>query len=302
MTTEELQQIIQVFRIQVEDLVSAINRRFYLDDGSVYPDDGRIEVVGQAWANIAQVLATIPESLRTPYLTVNVSGTEYWFLPGDLTTLVPKVGNLALVDGSVTLIKMANVPSGTVFYRVSAGDGPPEVQTLEKLREDLNIPVIDISGKVDKIENYSLVHNDLIAKIHSPGSDNQDLSGYVQKIEGCSLISDLELERLAAIKQAVYKIELPAGASIAERLAGITVIPAAWTVEVDGDTGENLIVTHNLDSRIAHINIKATDLTGTRILVPFRDAYSGILENDNVITIESLADNNLPIIIELIFD
>lgn len=44
-----------------------------------------------------------------------------------------------LANGSVTLLKMANVASGTVFYRKSAGTGTPEVQTLAVLKQDLGL-------------------------------------------------------------------------------------------------------------------------------------------------------------------
>jgi hypothetical protein len=39
----------------------------------------------------------------------------------------------------------ANVASGTVFYRKTAGSGAPEVQTLATLKTDLGFPV-DLSG------------------------------------------------------------------------------------------------------------------------------------------------------------
>ena len=45
----------------------------------------------------------------------------------------------------------------------------------------------DISGKVDKVTNYSLVLNTEISKIHSAGSDNQDLSGLQPKETGKGL-------------------------------------------------------------------------------------------------------------------
>jgi hypothetical protein len=46
---------------------------------------------------------------------------------------------------SVTLAMQANVASGTVFYRKTAGSGAPEVQTLATLKTDLGFPV-DLSG------------------------------------------------------------------------------------------------------------------------------------------------------------
>lgn len=53
----------------------------------------------------------------------------------DETTLAGYV----LANGSVTLLKMADVAEGTVFYRKTAGTGPPEVQTLAQLKADLGL-------------------------------------------------------------------------------------------------------------------------------------------------------------------
>lgn len=44
-----------------------------------------------------------------------------------------------IINGSVTLAKLANVATGTVFYRQTAGTGVPEVQTLATLKTDLGL-------------------------------------------------------------------------------------------------------------------------------------------------------------------
>jgi hypothetical protein len=57
---------------------------------------------------------------------------------GDIT--VSGSGTNWVIDpGVVTLSKMANVNSGTVFYRKTAGSGPPETQTLATLKTDLDL-------------------------------------------------------------------------------------------------------------------------------------------------------------------
>jgi hypothetical protein len=50
-----------------------------------------------------------------------------------------------------------------------------------------------IDAKVDKIAGYSLVADTEIAKIHEPGSDDQDLSHLVEKVTGYSLMPDTHL-------------------------------------------------------------------------------------------------------------
>jgi hypothetical protein len=48
-------------------------------------------------------------------------------------------GNPTVADKAITLAKLADVATGTVFYRKTAGLGSPEVQTLATLKTDLNL-------------------------------------------------------------------------------------------------------------------------------------------------------------------
>lgn len=58
-------------------------------------------------------------------------------LSGDVTT----TGTLSttIANSAVTLAKMANVATASVFYRKTAGTGAPEVQTLATLKTDLGL-------------------------------------------------------------------------------------------------------------------------------------------------------------------
>jgi hypothetical protein len=59
---------------------------------------------------------------------------------------------LTIATSAVTLAKMANVDTSTVFYRKSAGTGAPEVQTLATLKTDLgSMPLAWVTAPVDKI-------------------------------------------------------------------------------------------------------------------------------------------------------
>lgn len=49
------------------------------------------------------------------------------------------LSTFVLADKSVTLQKMADVNSSTVFYRKTAGIGSPEIQTLAQLKTDLGL-------------------------------------------------------------------------------------------------------------------------------------------------------------------
>jgi hypothetical protein len=97
---------------------------------------GPITSVGNATSIASQtgtgtkfVVDTSPQ-LVTPLLGTPTSGV--------LTncTVLPTAG---LVDGAVTLAKMADVATATVFYRKTAATGVPEVQTLATLKTDLGL-------------------------------------------------------------------------------------------------------------------------------------------------------------------
>ena len=68
------------------------------------------------------------EALNTPKVT---NATHIGEVTGS--------GALTITDKAVTLAKMNDVASATVFYRRSAGTGPPEVITLAQLAIDLGI-------------------------------------------------------------------------------------------------------------------------------------------------------------------
>lgn len=142
-------------------------------------------------------------------------------------------------DGSITLAKLANMETNSLFYRKSVGVGPPEVNTLATLRADLNIP------------------------------------------------------EASTVKQSVYTITLDTVGSVASRVAGAvetTDYPTGWVLAATGDTGKNLQIIHTEIGRtVSSITVKYTDMLGMRTLVPFRSAYSGILENAETLIIEGLA-------------
>lgn len=188
---------------------------------------------------------------------------------------------------------------------------------------------IDISAKVDKILGKGLSTEDfttalknlliaqsgtntgdetnatILTKLGKDAIYSQTEVGnlFVLKVSEKSLILDTEITRLSFIKQNVYKVNLPAGASIATRLLTAT-LPAGWVFSATGDTGKNLQIVHTLTGRsIAHVNVKVTDpVTGMRMLVPYRDAYSGLNESGLTLIIEGLAPNDLPLVLILIFE
>lgn len=90
---------------------------------------------------------TFPAQTGTVALTDNITGTNSGTNTGDQTiTLTSDVtgsgtGSFAttIATGAVSLAKMANVASSTIFYRKTSEAGAPEVQTLSTLKTDLGL-------------------------------------------------------------------------------------------------------------------------------------------------------------------
>jgi len=83
-----------------------------------------------------QTLATLKTDLG---LTGTNSGDQTITLTGAVTGSGTGSFATTLADDVVSLAKMANVATATVFYRKTAGTGDPEVQTLSTLKTDLNL-------------------------------------------------------------------------------------------------------------------------------------------------------------------
>lgn len=65
-------------------------------------------------------------------------------------------------NAAVTLAKQANVASGTVFYRKTAGAGSPEVQTLATLKTDLGLSSSNTGDVTLTGENYLSITGQVI--------------------------------------------------------------------------------------------------------------------------------------------
>ena len=90
-----------------------------------------------------QTLATLKTDLG---LTGTNSGDQTITLTGDVTGSGTGSFAATIAANSVTLAKMADVATSTVFYRKTAGTGDPEVQTLATLKTDLNYTSTDITN------------------------------------------------------------------------------------------------------------------------------------------------------------
>ena len=77
-------------------------------------------------------------------------------LSGDVTGSGTSTITTTIANAAVTLAKMANMATASVFYRKTSGSGAPEVQTLATLKTDLgltgtNSGDVTLSGTPDYI-------------------------------------------------------------------------------------------------------------------------------------------------------
>lgn len=75
----------------------------------------------------------------TGWLSLIDAGAGTTTLTGDVTGSGAGTVPTTIAAGAVSLAKMANVATGTLFYRKTAGTGAPEVQTLATLKTDLGL-------------------------------------------------------------------------------------------------------------------------------------------------------------------
>jgi hypothetical protein len=87
-----------------------------------------------AWAN--RTIAQVKTDLG---LSGTNTGDQTITLTGDVTGSGTGSFAATIANAAVTLAKMANVATASVFYRKTAGTGAPEVQTLATLKTDLGL-------------------------------------------------------------------------------------------------------------------------------------------------------------------
>ena len=97
-------------------------------------NDDIVQRKAGAWTN--RTMAQLKVDLN---LTGTNSGDQTITLTGDVTGSGTGSFAATIANNSVSLAKMADVATSTVFYRKTAGTGDPEVQTLATLKTDLGL-------------------------------------------------------------------------------------------------------------------------------------------------------------------
>ena len=89
-------------------------------------------------------------------------------------------GKIVKVSGSA-LVFASESPGVLTHIGLSGKNNEADVQHLTAAQVSSLHAIQDLSGKVDKVSGSSLVPDTEISKIHSPGSDDQDLTPYFKK-------------------------------------------------------------------------------------------------------------------------
>ena len=101
----------------------------------------------------------------------------------------------------------------------------------------------------------------------------------------------------------VITITLPAGATVAQRIAAAiegTDYPTGWVLSADGT---NIDITHNLGRAISNVTVFNFTDTTTKQMRIGSAAYTGVYDYDSdAIKIQSLATVNAKLSIYLFFD
>lgn len=292
MTVSEL---ITAFRIETEDLIPAVNLKYYFNGGT--PNY-------TPYASTTEALTVIGSNWK-PYMTVNVTGVDYWYLPNG--SLVKKNESLVLADKAVTLPKMADMATASLMGRVTAGVGTPQVLTVAQVLTLLGLSTVltDLSNKVAKADGYSLIATTELAKIHSKFAEDE--ASVIQSITdfNANLVltdnnyTDEDKAKINDISQGLFTIILPASSTVAGRCVTPTEIPSGWTVS-QSTSDQDLLITHTLtDRKIADVKVWSINAGGERLRVGGL-AYVGLLANSaTTLIIESLAAIEVPLRIEI---
>lgn len=109
----------------------------------------------------AETVTTIKTALGITTLSGSNTGDQTITLTGDVTGSGTGSFAATVAAGAITLAKMANITSGGIIYRKTAGSGAPEVQTLATLKTDLGLTgtnsgdqttIVGITGTKDQFD------------------------------------------------------------------------------------------------------------------------------------------------------
>ena len=114
-------------------------------------------------------------------ITSVLNAISFPALNGDVLTS-PGNLNTTISSGAVSLSKMANVSTGTIFYRKTANTGSPEVQPLSTLKTDLGL-----SGTNSGDDAINALYSGLVSNANHTGDVVGSTSTVVKGINGVLL-------------------------------------------------------------------------------------------------------------------
>lgn len=147
-------------QVKYGDGTTAWNSLAYASHEPSNGDKGDISITGGVWSIDSDVISAYGRTLTsasTAALARGILGLGYFAtgtdaanltgtlpaavmpaLTGDVTSTAGTVAT-TIANGAVALAKMADMATASLFYRKTAGSGPPEVNTLATLKTDLGL-------------------------------------------------------------------------------------------------------------------------------------------------------------------
>lgn len=115
----------------------------------------------------------------------------------------------------------------------------------------------DLSIYVEKQTGYSLVADTEISKIHASGSDNQDISGKVDKAVGYSLVADTEISKIHASGSDNQDISVKV-----DKVSGYSLVADTEISKIHASGSDNQDLS-NLVEKVSGKELSENDLTDT---------------------------------------
>ena len=252
------------------------------------------------YATTAEVLAKIAENERVEYLTVNVAGVEYWFLPNG--SLVQKLEYLAIADSSIALIKLANADAFCVIGNNTNAPATPQYIALSTLKTALSLQKSDVG--LSNVNNTADADKPISTATSAALSGKQEALAFTpyNATNPAGFITPADLLAYYFLPPE-KRIVLPSASTVAGRCITPIELPTGWTVAA-GVVDTELIITHNLHRECCQISVMAVDgSTFEKGNLPIGANYNNFKEDrcSNIITISGFATVEKVVIIHLLF-
>lgn len=171
---------------------------------TVISSTGNDAILPVATTSLAGVMSATDKT-KLDGIATNANNYSHPDHSGDVTSVGD--GATTIVNNAVTLAKMADVASGTVFYRKTAATGDPEVQTLATLKTDLGLTgtnsgdqttIVGITGTKSQFDT-ALTNGDFlyVGDVTSNATHTGDVTGSTALTIANDVVTNAKLANVA---------------------------------------------------------------------------------------------------------